>query len=201
MFYYRFRNDVARGPPQGAGVQWRFSPFSELQTFEEAKDNLCSARKLQLFWCPSHLSLMPLFVDQQASILYRYSPHGNLYTNLVKVKSDPRQRHSPACIFPGGEEIRRIFSCADIQDVQIIASWAAFRASPEWISEICSRSSLWRMSRVETQTSSTFAQTSCACSFPRPSAATSAGDGGREVGAIRSCLLWQRQRMGRDKHG
>lgn len=55
----------------------------------------------------------------------------------------------PDVFFPVGEEIRTMFSCADIQDVQIIPWWAAFRAAPERISEICSRSSLLLMTRLE----------------------------------------------------
>lgn len=187
------RNDVQTGPLQGDDFLRRCSPFTERHKFEEANDNLWSARKLQLFWCPSSISLVPLIVDQGASILSTYSHCVNPYTNQV---------NHARCIFPVGEETRRIFICADIQDVQIIPSWAVFRASPEWIAEICSRSSLWLMSRVEIRTSSTFAQTSCVCSFPAPSAARRHihWDGRHEVRAVRSRPLWHRRRMGRDKH-
>lgn len=79
--HFGVRNNAQTGPPQGNGYLRTCSPFSEVHKFEEANNTLWSVRRLQLFWCPSSISLVPLIVDQGASIQYRYSHYVNLYTS------------------------------------------------------------------------------------------------------------------------
>lgn len=73
--------------------------FFELRKFEEANDDLWSAWKLQLFGCPSSISLVPLIVDRGASILCRSSHGVAPPTNQVKVNLDQQQGCSPGCFF------------------------------------------------------------------------------------------------------
>lgn len=100
------RNDVQTAPPPhrvttSCGDAAR---FFELREFEEANDDLWSAWKLQLFGCPSSISLVPLIVDRGASILCRLSPDITPPTNQVNVNSDPQQGRSPGCFFTSQQQ-------------------------------------------------------------------------------------------------